>query len=632
MICLIGLLIHPFECNSQTKQNPAKSANLFSKAIEAYQQNLYIKAEKYLLDAIKADTGNVNTYLLLSDVSDELKNSVQRTRALQQVVKLDSLNHPLAFKLLAEIYFEQGNFQNSLQMWKAYQRFNLANELMKVSQMIDKCQYAIQLMSEPIPVEIIHLDSSVNTDENEYWPLISTDDSTLYFTRLITGQKQFAYERLFYASRIDSTWGPADQLSFGYDEMVNEGTISLTADGNLMFFSACGRPGGKGSCDIYYLQKTDGKWSLPKNAGAVLNSVFWEAQPAVSALGERLFFSSNREGGFGKKDIWVSEITKTERGQLTFSVPLNLGTKVNTSENDFSPFIHADDQTLYFASDGRYGLGKSDLYLTRYTDSIWTEAIHLGYPVNSPEYEDGLVVSPTAHVAVFSSNRTPSVNGSKDLFQLVLPQQFQPQKMGYVKGFVFDAVSKNKINAEIRIINLEEQRINELQASVENGYVVTLKENQTYAFHISKPGYLFYSSHFNLKDPKQFNHATVLNIYLQPIQNDVAVILKNIFFEHDSYQMKETSYPELNELIHFLKINPTVSVEISGHTDNTGTPEYNLKLSEKRALEIGSYLMKSIRPERITLNGYGAEKPVDTNDTEQGRSNNRRSELRITGK
>lgn len=630
-VCLIGFLVFPFHASAQSKQNKSKSVKYFDQALEYYQKSAVKSSEELLLSSIKFDSLNVNAYLLLSDVSDELQKSEQRIWALEKVLDLDSLNHPVVYKFLAELYFPIGKYQQSLYMWLKYKELATRKDSLLIDENIQKCRQAIHLVNNPSSANLFHLGEDINSSENEYWPLISTDDSTIYFTRLITTQKKFAFERLYFSERTDTSWAKAKQLNLGADEMVNEGTMSMTADADLIFFTACGRPDGKGSCDIYYLQRTDGKWSRPRNAGNVINTASWEAQPSVSANGDRLYFSSNRPGGSGAKDIWMSDITTNQLGELKFSVPKNLGNRVNSRGNDFSPFIHADDQTLYFASDGRYGLGKSDLFFTQLNDSVWSFARNLGSPINSTKDDDGLVVSPSAHLAAFSSDRSGSVNNSKDLYLLTLPDQFQPYKVGYVKGQVFDAVSKKKLNVEIKLVDLENSKAELVASTVENGFITTLKAERTYAFHISEPGYLFYSEHFNLKDAQKFSSATVLNIYLQPIKLNATVVLNNIFFDFNSYELRKESIPELNELIRFMKINPDVRIEISGHTDNIGSEEYNRRLSENRAGEISKFLTQFISSDRIVVKGYGAEKPVDTNETEEGRSHNRRSELRIIG-
>ena len=631
MLFIFGLFLF-FPASEIHAQKPSKrTQKLFENAIAAYRSGDAELAENFILKAIKSDTLYVEAYLLLADISIEMKNINRQQWALEKVLEINQTEYPLAYKLLAVIYFNQGNYQQSLQSVDNYRAFNIKKDSVFVAEMLKKCHSAQNLIDNKRDVEIIHFDTIINTLENEYWPFIAADDSVLYFTRLITNEQRFHFERLFYSTRDSVGWSLAEKLSFDSNSEVNEGTLSMTSDGRLVFFTACGRGDGYGSCDIYFMFKSADEWSQPINAGPVVNTKFWEAQPSVSAHGDYLYWTSNRPGGIGAKDIWKSPILENTNGKLTFGEPQNLGKGVNSKQHDYSPFIHADGKTLYFASDGRYSLGDADLYLSRFDGEGWSPAINLGYPINSREQDDGLVVSPTAHVAVFSSNRTGSIGGSKDLYLIKLPGDLLPQSTGYVKGFVYDAVTKAKLDATIDLTNIDSKVNRMLIADNTDGYITTLAEKTLYAFNIAKQGYLFYSHHFNLKEPGNFRDAAIFDINLQPISTDAKVVLNNIFFDHDSFTIKEGSEIELDQLVDFLKLNARINIEISGHTDNLGSKAYNLKLSENRAKAIAEYLQQKIDPQRITYRGYGAEMPVADNETVEGRSKNRRSELRIVG-
>lgn len=625
LILVFSILeIHAQKLSKRTQKH-------FDSAIAAYRSGDAELAENFILKVIQSDTLHVESFLLLADISIELKNISQQQWALEKVLALNPTKYPLAYKLLSVIHFNQGNYQQSLQCVEDYRAFNIKKDSVFVAEMVENCHSARNLMDNKREVEIIHFDSMINSHENEYWPFIAADDSVLYFTRLITNEQRFHFERLFFSKHDGVDWSLAEKLSFDSNSEVNEGTLTMTADSRLVFFTACGRGDGYGSCDIYYMFKSDGEWSQPINAGPIVNTKFWEAQPSVSSHGDYLYWTSNRPGGIGAKDIWMATILENLNGKLKFGEPQNLGKGVNSKLHDYSPFIHADGKTLYFASNGRYSLGDADLYLSRFDGESWSPAINLGYPINSKDQDDGLVVSPTAHVAVFSSNREGAIGRSKDLYHIKLPDDFLPYKTGYVKGFVYDAITKEKLKATIDLANISNLVNRKLVADPIDGYITTLAEKTLYAFNIAKQGYLFYSHHFNLKEPGNFRNAAIFDIYLQPISNDVKVVLNNIFFDHDSFLLKEGSEIELDQVVEFLKLNAKVNVEISGHTDNLGSKEYNLRLSENRAKAIVHYLQQKIDPQRITFKGYGAEMPVAENDTAEGRSKNRRSELRIVG-
>jgi outer membrane protein OmpA-like peptidoglycan-associated protein len=619
-----------FSCslfNQGTKAN--KSADFFDGGLQAYRMGQYQYSIDLLEKSIEADSLNVDAYLLLSDVASELNDHKMRLQSLKKVVQLAPDKYPLAEKLLAESYTKNGDFEKAIIHFKRYAQNNTKADTGDVYNHIQKLKRLQNLIEDPVDVEIENFGSSVNTIADEYWPFPSADDSTIYFTRLVQSGAGYMFERLYYADRGDKEWLNSHRLAIGDRTEVNEGTMSMTANGSLIFFTACGRPDGMGSCDIYYMLKTSGKWFGPINAGPMVNTGGWDAQPSVSADGRFLFFSSTRNGGIGKQDIWMCTIDNVHNDFIEFGEPTNLGRGVNSSKSDFSPFIHADNSTLYFASTGHYGLGGSDLFVSRFHGNEWGKAQNLGYPVNSLKDDDGLVVSPTAHLAVFSSNRAESLNQSKDLYYMELPAEYMPKQMGYLKGFVYNKRAMEKIYAEVELSKLGSAEKQIVESDKNEGYLTVVEAGHTYALNVSMPGYLFYSRHFDYNTPESFTDATIENIFLDPIQINAKVVLNNIFFEFDSYELKTESEIELKKVVEFMKQNPTVRIEISGHTDTIGSEEYNLQLSENRANEIAEFLSKYIDGSRIKAVGYGSSKPISSNKTEQGRRKNRRSELRV---
>lgn len=613
--------------NVYSQKNNKKANKLFKDALENYYQRNYLDAYGLLIESIKKDSTNINSYLLLSDVSLELKNYNKRIEALENVIRLEPSKNPIAYKYLAITYLSQGVFDKALSTITIYKQKGSFADSLEVDMLITKCKKCIDLINNPLDVEIVHLDTSINTSKNEYWPAISVNDSIFYFTRLINDNPSMAFERILFSKKEEERWSVARELNLGSADLENEGSICFSANGEWLFFTACGRQDGYGSCDIYYSQKINGDWTKPRNAGSTLNTSFWEAQPSISADGSTLFFSSNRKGSIGKKDIWISKIRYSKDREIYFSPPVNIGNSINTIENDYSPFIHADNKTLYFASDGWIGLGGADLFFSKNVNESWELAINMGFPINSRFEDDGLVVTPTANLAIFSSNRLESYFNSKDLFQLNLPIEFLPQKMGYCKGFVINKITNNKINATIEFIDLKNGEKQLIKSTRFDGYTMLVKENSSYALNICEPGYMLYSQHFNNEYLADFSDAVQQDIFLTPITDSAKVNLNNIFFNFDSYTLTQESFVEIKQLIHFLQINKGIKVEIAGHTDNSGTDEYNLVLSEKRAKAIYDELVKEISPLRLTFKGYGASKPAFSNDTEEGKIKNRRSEL-----
>lgn len=614
---------------SFAKQNPKKSKKLFDNALSSYYQQNYSNAFDLLNESIQNDTTNILALLLLSDVCIETKRPDLRILALERVILLDSLSRPAVYKFLGIENFNKGDYQNAIKNLDKYRKFNIKADSLDVQQWLDRSASCLEMISKSKDIQIEHIDTVINSAKNEYWPAISVDDSTLYFTRLIDDDRYNAFERIFYSKAENGHWSVSELLKLGGEGLSNEGTMCFSANGEWLFFTACGRPDGLGSCDIYYSRKRNGIWSKPKNAGSAINSSKWEAQPSISSDCSEIYFASNRSGGIGQKDIWCSKMRINSIGEPAFAVPINLGDSVNSAGNDYSPFIHADSKTLYFASDGRITLGASDLFISRSNYGKWSNAENLGYPINSRFDEDGLVVSPTANVAVFSSNREGAVACSKDLFQFNLPNEFLPIEMGYLDGFVYDESNNRKLNAVVECTELNTSDKQLIMADDEKGYTALIKAKSTYALNVSEPGFLFYSHHIEIPKSGVFNKATQFNIPLTPVKAGDVVVLNNIFFDFDSYQLKPESEIELQNLIRFLTLNSSLKVEIAGHTDNLGPEKYNLELSENRAKSICNYLRQKINAERITYKGYGSGRPIESNETEAGRMKNRRSELCI---
>ncbi|HQN92989.1 MAG TPA: OmpA family protein [Prolixibacteraceae bacterium] len=631
LVPLVALIFMFSSCKT-TKIEARKSISLVEKAKSAILSGDYLEAENLILKAIQSDTTAITPYLLLSDISEELKKTEQQKFALHKALSIDSLYYKAAYKLLGGLYFTEGNYKEALNFYLFYQPYAKAGDSSFVNNRINSARFSIQSIAENRQVLIDKPGEIINTSRQEYWPGISTNDSALYFTRLLTNDMNMPYERIFVAELGSDGWELPEELSISDDQATNIGTVCISADGKWLFFTACGLKNGFGSCDIYYARRKDNRWIEPRNAGAVINTSAWEAQPSVSSDNRFLYFASNRSGGQGGMDIWCCEMTEMKDGYFFFSKPQNLGRKVNTPANDFSPFIHADGKTLYYSSEGKYGFGGSDIYVSRYLDGGWSEAENLGYPINSRFNDDGLAVSPSAKTAFFASNREGSIGGSKDLFRLHLPEIFKPNVTGYIKGFVYDSESGERLEADIEITLIETGSTHKVTSSLTEGFITTVNAGEMYAMHVRKDGYLFYSRHFDLKQAAEFHQAEQFDINLEPVKQGGIFVLNNVFFDFNSDVLKPESEFELKKLTNFLRDNIGISIEISGHTDNTGSVDYNVNLSERRAKAIVNYLSAFIDPERLLYRGYGSSRPIADNETEAGRAKNRRCEIKILSK
>ena len=635
LLLLILLISCPPVIGQQNySSKSSKAIGYFEKARECYNKRDDDHAVEYLEKAITEDQGFVEPYIALADIyRDQGKNDLA-IKYLTESIKLNPSFFPGSYYNLADLYYAGNNYV------LAAENYNLFLETKPVSQKLNKaakkklanCRFAIQATAHPVPFKPVSLGDSVNSTYDEYWPSLSADEHTLVITRRLPVSHLVApastEQEDFYVSNLkDGHWSLARDMGSPLNTDRNEGAQSLSSDGMVMFFTACDRPDGEGMCDIYVSVKRLDKWDVPFNLGPPVNTRYSEKQPSISPDGHALYFVSDRPGGKGGYDIYVSKLN--EDGQ--WGTPVNLGDSINTVDNEQSPFIAMDNQTLYFSSQGWPGLGGYDLFVSRKKpDSTWSTPVNLGYPINTAGDEIGLIVNAEGNRAYFASNR----EGSKqlDIFSFDLYRDAQPIPVSYMKGMVYDSETGAKLAARFELIDLASGKLvsQAVSNNVTGTFLVTIPAEKDYALNVSKEGYLFYSDHFELKGIHDAQHPFLKDVPLKPIQLGESVVLRNIFFETDSYRLKDESLVELNKLLEFLSQNPTVKIEIGGYTDYVGSDQYNQKLSENRAGEVKSFLVThGVASERIIAKGYGKSKPVAGNDTEEGRAQNRRTEFRI---
>jgi hypothetical protein len=309
---------------------------------------------------------------------------------------------------------------------------------------------------------------------------------------------------------------------------------------------------------------------------------------------------------------------------------VNLGKVINSESDEMSPFIHFDGRTLYFSSDGRPGMGGFDMYMTQLNkDSIWSEPVNLGYPVNTYNDEMGLVIESDGKRAYFSTIRDKSKG--KDIFYFDLDESTRPNPVSYLKGRVFDKETGGMIKAEYELINLSSNKIMVKNSTDARGnFLVCLPSGFNYGLNVSKTGYLFYSENFLFEGVHSVTEPFIKKISLSPIRVGEKMLLANVFYDTDSWKIRDESASELANLVELLVENSNLIMEIGGHTDSTGSTEYNLILSEKRALSVVNYLVeKGVARERLKYRGYGNTMPAGDNVTEEGRQLNRRTEAKI---
>ncbi|HWK99190.1 MAG TPA: OmpA family protein, partial [Parapedobacter sp.] len=311
----------------------------------------------------------------------------------------------------------------------------------------------------------------------------------------------------------------------------------------------------------------------------------------------------------------------------------NLGSAINTPYDESSPYIHADNRTLYFASNGWPGLGDKDIFKSRMdSEGHWEPPVNLGFPINDHQEQSALTVSMNGTQAFFSTRRPEDAIGGLDIYAFQLPEPLQPNPVAYLKGVIVDAESEEPVQAVVTVTDVGSNRtVYKEQADYEDGtFLAPLPFGKTYALHINQPGYLFFSESYPLDDSARINDAYEIRISLSRISVGKSETLNNVFFKTDQYTLLPESKSDLDQLVNFLNLNEHVRVEIGGHTDNTGQEAYNQQLSESRAEAVYNYLIDAgISVSRLTFRGYGQSQPIATNDTPEGRGLNRRTDFKI---
>jgi flagellar motor protein MotB len=589
-------------------------------------------AREQLLRSIKSDPEFREALQLLAQVSYDEGKIDEAVMHYERSLELSPGENPDGYRLLAALTLQTGDYRRTLEHIETF--LNFPPEQVRNRQeglLIQRnCHFALRALQHPVPFHPESLGDSVNSEYNEYWPCLSVDESLLMFTVMDpagsgpTGRR--VQEDFYYSLRSGTGWRKRINAGSPLNTPDNEGAHTMTADGRVLYFTACNRRDGKGRCDIYRSERVGDRWGTPVNIGGPVNSGYSEKHPAVSADGRKLFFTSDRPGGKGSFDIWVSTWSGDRWGE-----PQNLGDSVNTAWMEQSPYIHPDQQSLYFSSSGWPGMGQGDLYVSRLGPTgQWSLPENLGYPVNTHNDEIGLSVTASGERAYFASDRDSGTD--TDLFTFELPVAARPVPVSYMTGRVCDSRSRIGLEARMQLIDLESgELVMELGTSRPEGeFLMSLPTERTYMLSVTAKGYLFHSEHFAFSGIYEKIDPFRMDIPMERITEGSAVVMNNIFFDVDSHALRTVSRTELNKVAAFLLAHPELVVEIGGHTDSTGSASHNRMLSEKRAIAVTTYLTgQGVPPENLRAIGYGDTLPVGDNETEQGRAKNRRTELKI---
>ncbi len=591
---------------------------------------------KIIREIMAEDSTYTEPYLFLAEVYFENEKINLMTEVYEKMVRSCGKKYPNAYFLLGSCYMSLGEIQKAKTNYTVYLQQKSVTPEMKImaGDNIKRCDYSLDMMNHPVPFNPQNMGDSVNSVCSEYYPYLSPDEQTLVITRRVpkyTGANPASdntQEDFYVCEWNGKNWSKAKGLPGTVNTRNNEGAQTISGDGMYMVLAACSRSDGLGECDLYFSKKIDGKWTSPTNMGSNVNSAFWESQPSISSDGQTLYFASHRPDGVGSTDIWVT--TRNEYGKWKKPIPLD--TTINTKYEEQSPFIHPDGRTLYFCSNGRMGVGGFDIYFSKMDDNgKWSEPKNLGYPINTVKDEIGLIVNAKGDKALITSSRDGGA-GLLDIYEFELYKEARPGEVTYVKGKVVDKETGKALKADVELKDVETGKtilkttVNENDGS----FLICITRGKDYGLFVSSEGSMFYSENINLTIPASSLKPVQKDISLSKISKGQKIVLNNIFFDTDSSNLKPSSESELNKLITFMNSNAKIRIEISGHTDNVGKSAYNLDLSMRRAKSVYGFLAAhGISATRLVYKGYGDTQPIATNDNEEGRARNRRTEMKI---
>ncbi len=559
---------------------------------------------------------------------------------------------------LANLQFQEGEYSDAIANLDIFVRNRNANpELIAAANQIRaNCEFAMEAVKHPYSFNPINVGPGVNTADPEYFPTITVDGKTILFTRLIKDgrvQGPIPKQEDFFVSELSNSniWGKAVPMPDNVNTVNNEGAPTLGADGRSLVFVACpdatGRNygedrEGRGSCDLFYTKKLGSRWTTPVNLPGMVNSFHWESQPSLSADGKTLYFirGIRGDGGENDADIYVTHL----REDGTWGTPERLPDYINTPQKEESVLIHPDGKTLYFASAGHTGMGGLDLYMCRLEENEkWGKPINLGYPINTSYDENSLMVSPDGEIAFFASDREGGY-GDLDIYYFVMPEHLRPTKTLHFEGIVYDKDTKIPLPGKFQLIDLEtgKEVVYAEADRVTGEFMVPLPLNREYALNVSYPGYTFFSKNFNMRAEREDQEAVIMDVPMIPLKADsIPVPLENVFFDLGRATLRPESKVELDKMVDFLEENPSICIELHGHTDTRGDDEKNMILSQNRAKSVYQYLIDhGIKKERLAHRGFGETKPkisdekmnamASEKEKEAAHQTNRRTEYIIT--
>ncbi|MEK6616777.1 MAG: OmpA family protein [Bacteroidota bacterium] len=654
----------------EAKRNIDEGDGYFDKSIKDGYKLYGFALPLYL----KANDFNPNNGLLNYKIGVCYLSSAWKQKALPHLEKAYKLNSTAGENLryyLGQAYQENMDWDKAIQRYQEHKAQIKPDDkefLKEIEKKIAECRNGIELVKSPSLVFIDNVGGEINSSFPDYGPVISADESIMMFTSRrnntsgggVDPNDQVYYEDIYISTREDGKWMPARNMGKPVNtDNRHDATVALSADGQKLFIYLDDMTRGSGN--IYECDLKGASWTKPDRLSDNINTSFHESSASLTADGNTLYFISNKEGGFGKHDIYKStyDARKQKWGEAE-----NLGPTINTQYGEHSVYIHPDGKTLFFSSEGQKTMGGYDIFKSVWDDKKkkWSIPENLGYPINTPDDDIDFVLSASGKHAYYSAFKSDGY-GEKDIYMItfitpknpvlntednLLASLAEPIKetviakavpipivqVSILKGTIFDAITNQPLEASIELVD---NQLNQIIATFKSNsatgkFLVSLPAGKNYGIAVKKEGYLFQSENFDIPATAAYQEY-VKDIGLKNISVGTKIVLRNIFFDFDKATLRSESTSELERLIKLLQDIPSMKIEIGGHTDSKGSDEYNMKLSASRAQSVVDYLaLHGIAQNRLTSKGYGETKTMATNDTDEGRQMNRRTEFEILSK
>jgi len=605
----------------ELKAQNKKAVVFFEKARAAAYAKEYSSAAAWAEKALQKDPSYAAAALLRADVYTVLGPADSAYSAYRKAFE----NHKagtVALLRWGQLAHKNEQYTAADSLFQAcIQREKPGTSIRKMAERMQPTSaFAAKAVRNPLPYTVFDLGDSINRMELNYFPVPVAADSTLLFTGKNDTRSPYDENLFFSRMKKGGSWTAPQLLPGRVNTTSNEGAVAIRGDGRYLVFAGCDRPEGRGSCDLYGSVWTARGWSEPFSLGDSINTPQWETQPTLSSDGRTLFFVRAPERDKANSTIFIC----TQRPDGSWSRAKPLPGPVNTPYNDLCPRLHADGNTLYFSSDGHPGMGGLDLFVSRrQTDGSWGAPTNMGYPINSPQDDFGLAVSPDGKTGYMGRGGLYENRGIR-LFGYGLPREVQPEPIQWFEALAVDDKTGKTLNASWR---LEADRLFQGTAFDGPNYSTSLLPNRSYSLQISAPGYNLVSDRLEINTVG----ARIKKTYrLVPLENNQRLVLQNVLFDTDSTRINSGAASELDALARWMAVNPQVSLVLEGHTDNQGPASYNRGLSQGRANAVKQALVeRGIAASRTEAKGYGPERPVATNATPEGRALNRRTELLI---